>query len=61
MNDSSARPSRHQVYEQIRAREEARGADPDTAARIASEQVDKVLAVTSAASPLSAKSAPSAP
>jgi len=37
-------PSRHQVYEQIRARELARGASEDEAARIAAETVDKVTA-----------------
>lgn len=57
MSETSATPSRHQVYEQLRAEEIARGADPDTAARIAAERVDKVFAVTSAATPLSGKSA----
>jgi hypothetical protein len=35
--------SRRQVYEQIRAKELARGASEDEAARIAAETVDKVL------------------
>jgi hypothetical protein len=37
-------PSRHQVYEQIRANELARGATEDDAARVAAETVDKVMA-----------------
>jgi hypothetical protein len=37
-------PSRHQVYEQIRANELARGASEDDAARVAAETVDKVMA-----------------
>lgn len=41
---SEATPSRHQVYEQIRAREIARGASDDEATRIATDTVDKVLA-----------------
>ncbi len=36
--------SRHQVYEQIRASELARGTSEDEAARIAAETVDKVIA-----------------
>ena len=36
--------SRHQVFEQIRASELARGASEDDAARVAAETVDKVIA-----------------
>lgn len=43
-DNNDASPSRHQVYEQIRAREVARGASDDEATRIATETVDKVLA-----------------
>ena len=38
-----ATPSRHEVFEQIRASELARGASEDDAARIAAEKVDQVL------------------
>jgi hypothetical protein len=37
-------PSRHQVYEQIRLNEIARGTSEDEAARIAADTVDKVMA-----------------
>lgn len=42
MNDSTA-PTRHEVFEQIRASELARGASEDEAARVAAEKVDQVL------------------
>jgi hypothetical protein len=35
--------SRHEVFEQIRASELARGASEDDAARIAAEKVDQVM------------------
>lgn len=35
--------SRHEVFEQIRASELARGASEDDAARVAAEKVDKVM------------------
>lgn len=45
MDDTTeATPSRHQVYEQIRLNEIARGTSEDEAARIAAETVDKVMA-----------------
>lgn len=37
--------SRHEVFEQIRASEIARGASHDEASRIAAEKVDQVMAV----------------
>jgi len=42
MSDDTT-PSRHEVYEQIRANELARGASEDDAARVAAEKVDQVL------------------
>lgn len=45
MTEASASPSRHEVFEQIRASELARGASADEAARIAAEKVDQVLAL----------------
>jgi hypothetical protein len=36
-------PSRHEVFEQIRASELARGTSADEAARIAAAKVDQVL------------------
>lgn len=42
MSDENT-PSRHEVYEQIRANELARGASEDDAARVAAEKVDQVL------------------
>jgi hypothetical protein len=42
--DADKTVSRHQVYEQIRASELARGASEDEAARTAAETVDKVIA-----------------
>jgi hypothetical protein len=45
MDDKTeATPSRHQVYEQIRLNELARGTSEDEAARIAADTVDKVIA-----------------
>jgi len=41
---SEQEPGRHQVFEQIRARELARGASEDEAAAIAAQTVDKVRA-----------------
>ncbi len=35
--------SRHEVFEQIRASELARGASEDDAARVAAEKVDQVM------------------
>ncbi len=35
--------SRHEVFEQIRANELARGASEDDAARVAAEKVDQVM------------------
>lgn len=43
MSDNQDTVSRHQVYEEIRANELARGASEDDAARIAAERVDQVL------------------
>ena len=43
MTENSGTVTRHQVYEQIRASELARGASEDEAARIAAERVDAVL------------------
>ena len=42
MGDQSVTDTRHYRFEQIRARELARGASDDEAARIAAETVDKV-------------------
>lgn len=42
MNDSRT-PTRHEVFEQIRASELARGASEDEAVRVATEKVDQVL------------------
>ncbi|WP_156157578.1 hypothetical protein [Demequina pelophila] len=42
MADETVRDTRHYKFEQIRARELARGASEDEAARIAAETVDKV-------------------
>lgn len=42
MGEQSVTETRHYRFEQIRARELARGASEDEAARIASETVDKV-------------------
>lgn len=41
--DDSTTPTRHEVFEQIRASELARGASEDDAARVAAEKVDQVL------------------
>lgn len=43
MSENQDTVSRHQVYEEIRANELARGATEDDAARIAAERVDQVL------------------
>ncbi len=42
MGEESVTDTRHYRFEQIRARELARGASEDEAARIAAETVDKV-------------------
>ncbi|MDN4481995.1 hypothetical protein [Demequina lignilytica] len=42
MGEQSVTDTRHYRFEQIRARELARGASEDEAARIAAETVDKV-------------------
>jgi hypothetical protein len=42
MSDDTT-PSRHEVFEQIRASELARGASEDDAARVAAEKVDQVM------------------
>ncbi|WP_161794257.1 hypothetical protein [Demequina sediminicola] len=44
MSESHSTETRHYKFEQIRAKERARGASEDEATRIASETVDKVLA-----------------
>lgn len=44
MTDKAATDTRHYKFEQIKAKELARGASEDEAARIAAETVDKVLA-----------------
>lgn len=44
MSEQNFSDSRHRRYEQIRARELARGASEDEATRIATETVDKVIA-----------------
>ena len=41
-------PSRHQVFEQIRASELARGASEDDAARVAAEKGDQVMEIKKA-------------
>lgn len=43
MSDNDKTVSRHEVFEEIRANELARGATEDDAARVAAEKVDKVL------------------
>ena len=43
MSDNQDTVSRHEVFEEIRANELARGATEDDAARIAAERVDQVL------------------
>ncbi|NTV40192.1 MAG: hypothetical protein HGA51_09620 [Demequinaceae bacterium] len=43
MSDKEGTVSRHEVFEEIRANELARGATEDDAARIAAERVDKVM------------------
>ncbi|BDZ61039.1 hypothetical protein Lsed01_00346 [Demequina sediminis] len=43
MNDDSVTSTRHYRFEQIKARELARGASEDEATRIAAETVDKVM------------------
>ncbi len=43
MNDDAGAKTRHEVFEQIRANEKARGASEDEAARIAAEKVDSVM------------------
>lgn len=48
MTDDSGALTRHQVYEQIRASEKARGASEDEAARIAAERVDAVMEIKKA-------------
>ena len=49
MTDGNTTETRRYHFEQIRAREIARGASEDEATRIASETVDKVMATESAA------------
>ncbi|MDN4481732.1 hypothetical protein [Demequina muriae] len=44
MSDQKSTDTRHYRFEQIRARELARGASDDEATRIATETVDKVIA-----------------
>lgn len=44
MTEEHAKDTRHYKFEQIRARELARGATEDEATRIANETVDRVLA-----------------
>ena len=44
MSDDSTHETRRHKFEQIRAKELARGASEDEAARIAAETVDKVIA-----------------
>lgn len=43
MTDKGTNPSRHEVFEQIRAQELARGASDDEAVRVATEKVDQVM------------------
>lgn len=43
MTDNDKAMSRHEVFEEIRASELARGATEDDAARVAAERVDKVM------------------
>ena len=43
MSDTENTVSRHEVFEEIRANELARGATEDDAARIAAERVDQVM------------------
>lgn len=43
MTDDAVTPTRHEVFERIRASELARGASEDDAARTAAEKVDQVL------------------
>ena len=43
MTDKTPTPSRHEVFEQIRASEIARGASDDEAIRVATEKVDQVM------------------
>lgn len=43
MSDNADSISRHEVFEEIRANELARGATEDDAARIAAARVDQVL------------------
>jgi hypothetical protein len=43
MTDNDKTVSRHEVFEEIRANELARGATEDDAARVAAEKVDQVL------------------
>ncbi|WP_156165077.1 hypothetical protein [Demequina silvatica] len=43
MNDESVLDTRHYKFEQIKAKELARGASEDEATRIAAETVDKVM------------------
>ncbi len=43
MTDNDKTPSRHEVFEQIRANEIARGASDDEAIRVATEKVDQVM------------------
>lgn len=52
---------RRQVFEQIRAKELARGAHEDEAARIAAESVDKVMATLGATSPASSATPQNSP
>lgn len=51
MNDTNATQTRRYHFEQIRAREIARGASDDEATRIATETVDVVMEKEAAAKP----------
>ncbi len=48
MSDNENTVSRHEVFEEIRASEIARGATEDEAARIAAARVDQVMEVKKA-------------
>lgn len=50
MSDTENTVSRHEVFEEIRASELARGATEDDAARIAAERVDQVMELKKAES-----------
>jgi len=48
MSDKENTVSRHEVFEEIRASELARGASDDEAARIAAARVDQVMEIKKA-------------